>query len=339
MNLQTLIGSEELTQFYKNKFYFSYSSINKLLFSPRSFYSHYVLNQREDSIDPHLVGGRVLHCLLLEPENFEKDFILMPDKFPTDSNRILIDNIFKNYLSIENNALLLEEFQKEILTDLLNSNLYQTLKTDQQRLDKILTDQNKNYFEFLKTKQNKALVDPIIYANCIETVAMLKNNQDVRALLYLDKEISDDHIMVFNELPLKHNINNLPFGYKGILDNVVIDKNSKTIFINDLKTTGKGLLDFPDTVKYYKYWIQASMYYHLVYEEYIKSMQDAKDWNIVITFIVVDKYNQIYPFQVSQESLEVWLKDFDKIIDIVKYHYENKDFTLPYELAIGNVKL
>tara|TARA_R110002126_G_scaffold41126_2_gene120008 strand:- start:1662 stop:2681 length:1020 start_codon:yes stop_codon:yes gene_type:complete len=339
MNLQTLIGSEELTQFYKNKFYFSYSSINKLLFSPRSFYSHYVLNQREDSIDPHLVGGRVLHCLLLEPENFEKDFILMPDKFPTDSNRILIDNIFKNYLSIENNTLLLEEFQKEILTDLLNSNLYQTLKTDQQRLDKILTDQNKNYFEFLKTKQNKALVDPIIYANCIETVAMLKSNKDVRALLYLDKEISDDHITVFNELPLKHNVNNLPFGYKGILDNVVIDTESKTIFISDLKTTGKGLLDFPDTVKYYKYWIQASMYYHLVYEEYIKPMNDTKDWTIVITFIVVDKYNQIYPFQVSQESLAVWLRDFDKIIDIVKYHYENKDFTLPYELAIGNVKL
>lgn len=339
MNLQTLIGSEELTQFYKNKFYFSYSSINKLLFSPRSFYSHYVLNQREDSIDPHLVGGRVLHCLLLEPENFEKEFILMPDKFPTDSNRILIDNIFKNYLSIENNTLLLEEFQKEILTDLSNSNLYQTLKTDQQRLDKILTDQNKKYFEFLKTKQNKALVDPIIYANCIETVAMLKSNLEVRALLYLDKEISDTHITVFNELPLKHNVNNLPFGYKGILDNVVIDKNSKTIFISDLKTTGKGLLDFPDTVKYYKYWIQACMYYHLVYEEYIKSMEDAKDWNIVITFIVVDKYNQIYPFQVSQESLAAWLRDFDKIIDIVKYHYENKDFTLPYELAIGNVKL
>ena len=339
MKLQTLIGSEELTQFYKNKFYFSYSSINKLLFSPRSFYSHYVLNQREDSIDPHLVGGRVLHCLLLEPENFNEEFILMPDKFPTDSNRILIDNIFKNYLSIENNALLLEEFQKEILTDLLNSNLYQTLKTDQQRLDKILTDQNKNYFEFLKTKQNKALVDPIIYANCIETVAMLKSNKDVRALLYLDKEISDDHITVFNELRLKHNVNNLPFGYKGILDNVVIDTESKTIFINDLKTTGKGLLDFPDTVKYYKYWIQASMYYHLVYEKYVKDKPDAKDWNIVITFIVVDKYNQIYPFQVSKESLEVWLKDFDKIIDIVKYHYENKDFTLPYELAIGNVKL
>lgn len=263
----------------------------------------------------------------------------MPDKFPTDSNRILIDNIFKNYLSIENNTLLLEEFQKEILTDLSNSNLYQTLKTDQQRLDKILTDQNKNYFEFLKTKQNKALVDPIIYANCIETVAMLKSNPDVRALLYLDKEVSDNHITVFNELPLKHNVNNLPFGYKGILDNVVIDTESKTIFINDLKTTGKGLLDFPDTVKYYKYWIQASMYYHLVYEEYIKPMTDVEDWNIVITFIVVDKYNQIYPFQVSKESLEVWLKDFDKIIDIVKYHYENKDFTLPYELAVGNVKL
>ena len=30
---------------------------------------------------------------------------------------------------------------------------------------------------------------------------------------------------------------------------------------------------------------------------------------------------------------------FEDIEDIVKYHYENKDYTLPYELAIGNVKL
>ena len=55
--------------------------------------------------------------------------------------------------------------------------------------------------------------------------------------------------------------------------------------------------------------------------------------------IVIDKYNQVYPFQVSQESLAIWQQDFDNIEDIVKYHYENKDFTLPYELAMGYVKL
>jgi hypothetical protein len=51
MNLQISTGSNELDNFYKKDFYFSYSSINKLLFSPRMFYNHYVLKQKEDSTD------------------------------------------------------------------------------------------------------------------------------------------------------------------------------------------------------------------------------------------------------------------------------------------------
>jgi hypothetical protein len=29
----------------------------------------------------------------------------------------------------------------------------------------------------------------------------------------------------------------------------------------------------------------------------------------------------------------------DDIIPMITYHYDQKDFTLPYELAIGNIKL
>ena len=59
----------------------------------------------------------------------------------------------------------------------------------------------------------------------------------------------------------------------------------------------------------------------------------------MITFIVIDRANLIYPFQVSDETLKVWEEDFKKILTVVDYHYTNKDFTLPYELATGNVKL
>ena len=64
------ITSQEIKDFYEKKFYFSYSSLNKLLFSPRIFYKHYVLDQREDSTAQHLIEGSLLHCLLLEPQNF-----------------------------------------------------------------------------------------------------------------------------------------------------------------------------------------------------------------------------------------------------------------------------
>ena len=339
MNLQTLTGSDELTKFYSKKFYFSYSSINKLLFSPRAFYSHYVLNQKEDSIDAHLVTGRVLHCLLLEPDNYEKDFITMSAKNPSDSNLKLLHNIFKYHCTLQNDTLSLEDYSQEILTHLLTVNLHQSLKTDEQRLAKILTEEHKDYFTFLKNSQGKTVVDQDTLNSCKESVEILKMNTSVRALLQLDMTAEDKHLSVYNELPLQVDIESLPFGYKGFLDNVVIDKESKTIFINDLKTTGKNLVDFPDAVKYYKYWIQATIYKKMAYVKFIKDLPDAVDWDIVVTFIVIDKYNQVYPFQVSKESLEIWGFDFENIEDTISYHYLNKDFTLPYELAIGNVKL
>lgn len=336
MNLQISTGSNELDNFYKKDFYFSYSSINKLLFSPRMFYNHYVLKQKEDSTDSHLVIGRVLHCLLLEPANFDNQFAVMTSKIPSENNKKIIDNIFRNYLVNQNNTLTLEDYSKDILTHLLTINLHQSLKTDQQRLDKILTDENNEYFEFLKLSLGKTVIDQTILDNCKISLEVIKSNNDVRALLQLDKIQEDNEIEVYNELIVSMSDKNLPFGFKGVLDNVVIDHNSKTIFINDLKTSGKSIQDFPESVDYYKYWIQGTIYVMLASEKFLK---DKQDWNVQLTFIVIDKYNQVYPYQVSSESLNKWKIDFEKIVTQIKWHYDNKQYNLPYDLALGNVKL
>jgi hypothetical protein len=335
----TLNGSNELDNFYQRKFYFSYSGLNKLLFSPAAFYNHYVLNQREDSKDAHLVGGSVLHCLLFEPENYDEKFTSMPGKFPTDSQRKIIDNIFKYHMSLGNNSLLLEDYSQDILTQLLTANLYQTLKTDAQRLEKILTEENKEYFEFLKLSLEKTVVDQPTLDGCKVAVEVLKSNKDIRALLQLDRTEEDDHIEVYNELLIQMDHDQLPFGLHGFLDNVVIDRESKTIFVNDLKTTGKSIQDFPESVEYYKYWIQAVIYLVLAAEKFLKDMPDRHEWNIQVTFIVIDKYNLVYPFQVSEESMSQWKKDFREVLKVAQWHYENKRFDLPYDLAVGNVKL
>ena len=336
MNLQISTGSNELDNFYKKEFNFSYSSINKLLFSPRMFYNHYVLKQKEDSTDSHLVIGRVLHCLLLEPANFDNQFAVMTSKIPSENNKKIIDNIFRNYLVNQNNTLTLEDYSKDILTHLLTINLHQSLKTDQQRLDKILTDENNEYFEFLKLSLGKTVIDQIILDNCKKSLDVIKANDDVRALLQLDKIQEDDEIEVYNELIVSMSDKNLPFGFKGVLDNVVVDHNSKTIFINDLKTSGKSIQDFPESVDYYKYWIQGVIYVMLASEKFLK---DKQDWNVQLTFIVIDKYNQVYPYQVSSESLNKWKIDFEKIVTQIRWHYDNKQYDLPYDLALGNVKL
>lgn len=340
MSLQTqnLTLSEELERFYSEKFYFSYSSINKLLFSPRLFYSHYILNQKEDSTDAHLIAGRALHCLLLEPEKFDELFITVP-KIPTDSNKIIIDHVFNNhYLPMNNDALTLDDFPNELLGQMQVTNLYQSLKTDAQRLEKLLVDTNKIYFDFLKIKQTKTVIDPAVKQQAEQALEAIKANDRVTALLQLETE-RPEGVSVYNELFLTTDLEKYPFGFKGFIDNVVVDENTKRLFINDLKTTNKSIQDFPESVAYYRYDIQATMYVGLCYEKFLKDRPDANEWTIVFTFIVIDKYNQVYPFQVSKETLANWEEEFSYVVIQLDYHYLNRDYTLPYQLAIGNVIL
>ena len=156
-------------------------------------------------------------------------------------------------------------------------------------------------------------------------------------------QLDNSDLEVYNEVPITIDellYGKFAFGFKGILDNVVIDKEKKTLFINDLKTTSKPLIDFPESVEYYRYWIQAALYYNLAFYRYIANKEDAIEWNILFTFVVVDKYNQVYPFQVTPKTMSEWLKRFfEKVIEQVVYHYNEKDYTLPYELAVEKLKL
>lgn len=339
MPLKLDMLNSDIDRFYSEKFYFSYSGINKLLQSPRWFYNHYILNQKEDSTDAHLIAGRALHCLLLEPDKFDDQFVMLPGKIPTDSNKTILEHIFyHNYLPLQNDSLTLEDFPTDILNQLLVNNLYQSLKTDAQRLDKILTDNNKEYFTFLKIKESKTVIDASVKSKAEESLISLKADDRVMGLLQLGHDNSNG-VTVYNEVALKTDLIDFKFGLKGFADNIVVDENTKTIFINDLKTTNKSIQSFPSTLEFYRYDVQAAIYCIMGFNNLIKDKADANEWKIVFTFIVIDKYNQVYPFQVSDETLGIWMESFSALLNVVNYHYENRDYNLPYELAIGNVTL
>jgi hypothetical protein len=327
------LHSPEVQKFYSEKFYFSYSGLNKLLFSPRVFYKHYILEQKEERTDTHLIEGSLLHCLLLEPNMFEEKFIILPGKIPTDSNKNLIDGIFNNnYLQQEDDSLELSDFSDQILEALVSVNLYQSLKTDEQRLEKILIENNKEYFEFLKKRQGKSVIDDTTLSKVKDSIEYIKANKVCTELLQLSKpEISQ------SELPLQISLDAFPFGLKGIIDNIVIDKESKTIFINDIKTTGKSLQHFPETIDYYRYDLQAAIYYLLALNTLIP--KNDKNWKIAFTFIVIDKFNQVYPFQVKQSTINQWITGLWQELNKAKYHYEEKEYGLPYDLAKYNIML
>ena len=328
------ITPAELEQeFYSKPFYMSYSGLNKMLFSPMLWYKHYVLQQREEKVESYLIDGKVIHTLLLDDGSFDKNFILLPSTLPTGNSRLVIDKLFAKAQegTLTDNSSTIIEILKEI-------NLHQALKTDEQRIAKIITDETTSYFEFLKQKNNRDLIDSETLQRCNEAVDILRNDSRTGDLLGLYKS-EMENIEMFNEIELsvEKDITQLSFGLKGIADSIQVNHDKKCIYINDLKTTGKTISDFEETIKFYNYNLQAAVYHRLVRHHYKSILKD--DWVLHFNFIVIDKYNQVYCFEVSKSTLSLWDDELKKKLLEADWHYKNKQYNLPYKFATSQVIL
>jgi hypothetical protein len=325
--------------FYSKKFNFSYSSLNKLIWNPAVFYQMYVLGNKEERTDAHLVQGKIVHALLLEEDKFKDQFIISPGKLPGDNVKIIVDRVYNHHVEVSKDGdtrTLLEEFGGAILDVMKDINYFQNLKTDQQRIDKVITTEATNYWDFLKIKGSKMLIDQETYDYCKNAVDLIKTNKSICELIGCN--LNDfSNVDVQNELPLDIELANQPFGLKGIIDNLVIDHDKKTIFVNDIKTTSKDLKDFPETIEFYSYWMQAAIYVTMaatVYKELIE-----KGYNVKFHFVVIDRAFQTYAFPVSSSTLSNWANRLFEVIDKANWHYSNKSYELPYDFATGSVVL
>ena len=347
-------NNQKEAEFYSKPFLFSFSSLNTLVTAPKAFYKEYVLKEKEDEFKKYLIEGILIHYLVLENMNFDNKFIVAGDDLPSENNILITERIFNTlYQDKLKNAiqeatalgtvlpteLYLKDFANEIDSILTEINLHQTIKDSAKRLAKVVEPKAEAYFNFLKTKNNRTIIDSAMLDKCTKRANIIKSNSQMRELLGLDIQVDGKNFGVYNELSIEIPAEelNLPFGFKGILDNMVIDVKNKLVRINDFKTTGKSLPEFPEAVKFWNYWIQAVMYVKLINKFLHKILTD--NWNIEFRFLVFDKYDQLYPFLVSAETLDKWTIDFENIIKEATYHYNFKDFSLPYAYARGDVKL
>lgn len=327
-----MIDTQKENEFYSKDFDFSYSSLNKLLFCPSLFYKDYILKDKEVRTDKHLIEGSLLHCLLFEPENVLNKFNIVPGKTPTDNIRKVMKDMSLYTSETDFNNIK----DSVILDSLKNMNLYQSLKTDEQRLAKIKVSDYKPYWTFINNT-NVNVVDQETLDKSKKRVEILMANEEVKDLLQMvEKDFELDPVETYCEKKLRADLKNYTFGLKGIVDYYKIDSEEKTITICDLKTTGKTLSEFGETVNFYNYWLQAAVYCHLV----INNVEDDyKDYNILFKFVVIDKYDQVYVFDVSEKTLSNWAVQFSDILERADYHYTKKKYNLPFDFLTGQVFL
>lgn len=336
-----LVNYSELEQsFYDKKFYFSYSSLNKLLYCPEIFYKEYILGDKEERLESYFTEGKLIHCFLLQPDKVEEQFATMTTKLPSENAKIVVDRVYAHHKELlakdATDKQLLSQYNEAIIDVLKDINLYQTLKTDEQRIEKMLTPETVNYWDFLCNSEGKTFVDFATFEKCKSISDKLRNNPTISSLLKLDsKKEWWDTVETHNEAELSMDLKKYSFGLKGIIDNLVIDPGNGVIRINDIKTTSKSLKDFPESIKFYRYDMQAAIYNLLVINQYQDLLK--KGFKVEFRFIVIDKNLQSYAFLVSEDTMLSWSKDLQDALAKGEYHYSNKDYTLPYEFMKGVV--
>lgn len=323
-------------------FKFSYSSLNKLLNIPKVFYKEYVLGEKEISTEKYLLEGSLIHYLLLDNEKFDSKYIVASDKLPSATNIAVAKYVFEN--SDEGSSL--KDNEDLIINSLFELDKHQNLKDtkdgtgDSKRIKKILEPKTEEYYDFLQSKGSKEIIDSEMLDKCTRRVDIIKENKEVLQLLGLG-EYKDDYQDVKCEYPIEiKNVKGYKFGLKGILDNITVGKDGK-VTINDFKTTSKDLSNFSDSVEFYKYWLQAAVYVELVRVMFKEELQiSLSSSDIDFNFIVFDRFDQLYTFPVSKETLASWKRNFiDDILTKADWHTNNNRYDLPYAFALKNVYL
>lgn len=342
--------NQKLEEFYQRYTHFSYSAINTLLWNPRVFYRKYVELEEEDSQSEQLIIGKCIHTLILTPEKFEDFFMVSPTNLPTGNTKIVIDKVFKHHkLLCELDGqytvtpVQITDYEDTILDILKEIDLHQSLTDDkvkpgetgrtgdQKRLDKILTEESINYWNFLINSFKKDVIDLNTYNYCLGAANTIKEDPELSSLLGLDiTEFTADR-EVYNEVYLESGLKDYEFGVKGIVDNYVINHTDKIITINDLKTTTKELIKFSDSVDTFRYWLQAAIYMCLVFKKHEDLIEQGYD--IRFNFLVIDSNYMTYVFPVKPATMDYWVTKTLDVFKRVHYHYENKKYELPYELC------
>jgi hypothetical protein len=314
------------------------SALKLLLESPKTYFKHYVLGEKDVKTGKHFDEGSLVHCMVLEPDELKEKFVNMGISVPTDSTRLCLEHL----LSLGRSASELGEYHEEIINYLKDINLHQSLvddkkapwKTgDEKRLEKIITENAIEYFRIMVEGREKTIVDVASWDKCRAKAEAIMECE--KAAFLLKKVNETDEVRY--EIELSHRPDELQYGVKGIMDVIKVDRENKTVYISDVKTHGGKLADFPKAAENYDYWLQPIIY-KILAESLLRGR--AFDYKIIFHFIVVDKNNDVYCFPVENASMDKYFNElFHMVNKKIGYHITTKDFTLPYEFANNLISL
>lgn len=271
--------------------------------------------QLEDETSPSMTKGTMIHEYLLQPEEFQKDYVVWDKSRPSSVNEEKFCQALADSLEIEPNKSLLSAYKAAYST---------SGKSD----DKILSEATKKastlkeYIEFLKSRDQREMITPYSVTQLMKIKENISNHKAACKLL-----LPADNKNVFHEFHInweyissKYNDIEFTCPCKSLLDSVTFDYDNKKVILMDLKTTSH-LHNFADAVNMYDYTRQL-YFYTKALKWYITNElhEDGNTWRFEWYIIAIDSFTsdiRVFTFSYAQVYGENVEKVRNAIRDIV----------------------
>ena len=276
--------------------------------------------QLEDETSPSMTKGTMIHEYLLQPEEFQKDYVVWDKSRPSSVNEEKFCQALADSLEIEPNKSLLSAYKAAYST---------SGKSD----DKILSEATKKastlkeYIEFLKSRDQREMITPYSVTQLMKIKENISNHKAACKLL-----LPADNKNVFHEFHInweyissKYKDIEFTCPCKSLLDSVTFDYDNKKAILMDLKTTSH-LHNFADAVNMYDYTRQL-YFYTKALKWYITNElhEDGDTWRFEWYIIAIDSFTsdiRVFTFSYAQVYGENVEKVRNAIRDIV-WHKDN----------------
>ena len=300
--------------YYEDLTRISNSNIGWFLQKGPAFLHKMLTDPPPEEKNPVLERGTMIHMYILQPEEFQKTYVVWDKSRPTSAQQEKFCQALANTVEIEPNKAILSAYKEAYST---------AGKSEDKMLSEGLKIAStlKDYIDFLKLNDGRIMISPSD-AKMLEKIKQNVNAHKLASKIiwphgnfhdYKDtveySEASLESEVVAKKYYHEFHINwtyyvKMASGVecKSLLDSLTLDFKNKKATIMDLKTTAK-LWHFEDSIDMYDYLRQLCYYYQAVvwYLKY-ELKEDPNKWAFEFYIIGIDTTgsNEIRVFKIDQ---------------------------------------
>ena len=323
--------------YYEDLTRISNSNIGWFLNKGPAFLHKMLTDPPPEEKNPVLERGTMIHEYLLQPEEFQKDYVVWNKSRPFSAQQEKFCQALASSLEIEPNRAILDAYK-------------QAYSTAGKSEDKMLSEglkiasTLKDYIDFLKANDGRIMITTSEAYMLYKIKQNVQSHKLAHSIIEASRVLRDykDDVVFEN-----HHEFHINWDYEGkikcksLLDGLTLDFKNKKAIIYDLKTTAK-LWHFEESIKTYDYLRQLD-YYSMAVRWYLVNEcgvteYEIFEWTFEYYIIGIDTTgsNEIRVFKIEQKDVSSRDETILTALDRIAWHQSNNKWEHSIEYYTGD---